>query len=496
MKIKKVSIFNFRGIEKLEDFELKNLSVLIGNNGTSKTAILEAINFCLSPHFLSGRIKHTDFFNGKNNEIKIILEFNENFKALLPDGYTKQEVKCNKVFLEVKKREKAAPNKAFSDIVVVSHYVVPNRNKDNKNGWEITRGTGTKFKFDERLLSFPVETDGLPKSFYFAKNRERQLQKGFNSSISSVFDDFNWRFNKGNKKTEAQETTEDQETFGTRKNKLEDEILNKIDDKSQKKTFETLNIKLQKVGLPNIKLSFIDGNAPFDSAFLSQKLDELDLSVSQLGSGVEMIVSLLFLETMAEISKESIFVLIDEPELHLHPKLQNDFVNHLIDFSDTNQILLSTHSPYFFKNCLSNKYIELLITKKDENNIITLENTGNNKFGLFKWSPSWGEINYFSYDLATIEFHNELYGYLESENKDVFNRITKSKKWLDDRDIKENMSEEEKEKAKKDVSLQTYVRHSIHHPENTNNQKFTDAELKQSIAEMIKLVNPNLSLKN
>lgn len=487
MNIKKVSIFNFRGIEKLEDFELKNLSVLIGNNGTSKTAILEAINFCLSPHFLSGRIKHTDFFNGKNNEIKIILEFNENFKALLPDGYTKQEVECNKVFLEVKKRERAAPNKAFSDIVVVSHYVVPNRGRDNEKGWEITRGTGTKFKFDERLLSFPVETDGLPKSFYFAKNRERQLQRGFNSSISSVFDDFNWRFNKEIKKTDVQETGENQanETFSTRKNNLENEILEKIDDKSQKKTFETLNTKLQKVGLPKIELSFVDGNAPFDSAFLCQKLDELDLSVSQLGSGVEMIVSLLFLETMAEISKESLLVLIDEPELHLHPKLQNDFVNHLISFSDTNQILLSTHSPYFFKNCLSNENIELLITKKDEKNIITLENTGNNKFGLFKWSPSWGEINYFSYDLATIEFHNELYGYLEDTNKTALNGLNKNNNWFNS---KTNTNEQ--------VSLCTYIRHSIHHPENINNQKFTDEELKQSIDEMIKLINQNLNLKN
>ena len=144
--------------------------------------------------------KHTDFYKGEDVEIKIILEFNENFKIFLPDGYTKQEVECNKVCLEIKKRDRATPKKAFSDIVVVSHYVLPNREKDNENGWEITRGTGTKFKFDERQLSFPLESEGLPKSFYFPKNREKQLQRGFNSSISSVFEDFNWRFNKEIKK--------------------------------------------------------------------------------------------------------------------------------------------------------------------------------------------------------------------------------------------------------------------------------------------------------
>lgn len=26
-------------------------------------------------------------------------------------------------------------------------------------------------------------------------------------------------------------------------------------------------------------------------------------------------------------------------------------------------------------------------------------------------SPSWGEINYFAFDIPSIEFHNELYGF-------------------------------------------------------------------------------------
>jgi len=163
MFIKKITIQNFRGIKELKDFELKNLSLLVGENGTSKTSILEAINFCLSPYFLSGRIKHTDFYKGEDVEIKIILEFDKNFKVFLPDGYTKQEIECNKVCLEIKKRNRAAPNKAFSDIVVVSHYVLPNREKDNENGWEITRGTGTRYGYITRSKGFKnIETPRSP----------------------------------------------------------------------------------------------------------------------------------------------------------------------------------------------------------------------------------------------------------------------------------------------------------------------------------------------
>ncbi len=139
MKIKSVSIKHFRGIEELSNFELKDLSILIGNNGTSKTSILEAINFCLTPSYLSDKIKHTDFYQGSDQPIEIMLEFDDIFKAILPDGYQTQEVDCNRVFLRIKKRERAGNGKAFSEIVVVEHYVVPVLPRNKNGGWEIER---------------------------------------------------------------------------------------------------------------------------------------------------------------------------------------------------------------------------------------------------------------------------------------------------------------------------------------------------------------------
>ena len=74
MKIKSVFIKNFRAIQE-QQFSLKDLSILIGNNGTGKTSVLEAIHLALSPYFISGRIKHTDFFNGSDESIVIEVEF-------------------------------------------------------------------------------------------------------------------------------------------------------------------------------------------------------------------------------------------------------------------------------------------------------------------------------------------------------------------------------------------------------------------------------------
>lgn len=494
MKIKTITIENFRGIKELKDFELKNLSLLIGENWASKTSVLEAINFCLSPYFLSGRIKHTDFHKGEDVTIKIILEFDEAFKIFLPDWYTKQEVECIKVCLEIKKRDRAAPNKAFSDIVVVSHYVLPNKAKDNDKGWEITRGTGSKFKFNERQLSFPLESEGLPKSFYFPKNREKQLQRGFNSSISSVFDDFNWRFNKEIRKIEAEESFSG-EKFSVQKSNFEKGILEKIDEKSQQITFQTLNDKLKKVGISQADLSLIDCSAPFDSAFLSQKLDSLDLPISQLGSGVEMVVSLLFLETMAEISKENILILIDEPELHLHPNLQNSFIDHIVSISDENQFLLSTHSPLFVKQTLNNENdkIQIHCLKKEDGEVKVLDLE--DSVLPYIWA---NEINFIAFGLPTEEYHNELYNELESIFwNDADNDFkTLKKDWTYDKnDCRQIIFDNEfflKEKKElidspfknipNKVTIHTFVRNQIHHQR--DNGKATIENLDRSIKMM------------
>ena len=510
MLIKKITIQNFRGIQELKDFELKNLSLLVGENGTSKTSILEAINFCLSPYFLSGRIKHTDFYKGGEVEIKIILEFDENFKVFLPDGHTKQEVECNKVCLEIKKRDRATPKKAFSDIVVVSHYVLPvAKSKKTPDGgvkkeyWEKER-KGHKpdkpsiFTFDRRLLSFPFESEGLPKSFYFPKNREKQLYKGFNTSIISVFEDFNWRFNKEKRKIETAENFSGVK-FATKKNDFEATILETIDAKSQQKTFQALNEKLVKVGLPEADLSLIDCNAPFDSAFLSQKLESLDLPISQLGSGVEMIVSLLFLETMAEISKENILILIDEPELHLHPKLQNNFIDHIVSNSNNNQFLLSTHSPLFVKQTMANE--------KDESNIICLRKN-NEEVKILELKDrvlpnvSANEINFIAFGLATEEYHNELYGHLESEKFFVFDSNIGKQHSIGDTSEHYNEDDQQNcdycniyfQKGKKTpdyISIHKFIRHQIHHPENTIQARFKQEQLKESIEKMRSLILEN-----
>lgn len=481
MRVKKITIKNFRCVKE-QSFEAKDLSMFIGDNATGKTSILEAVNFALSPRFLSGRIKHSDFRDGGDDSITIDLEFDSEFTAGIPDGYARQEVSCKGIHLEVKRRERAGPGKAFSDIAVLTHHVVPSKRKEkNGKGWVQKRKGETLFKFNERQLSVSqVELEGLPRSFYFQKSRGRQLQRGFNSSISSVLEDFNWRFSKSVRGDEEGK-------FFSEKDKFEKGILSRVEG-TERKSLGTLNDKLRRFGVPEVDLSFIDRGAPFDGAFLSRKLERLDLPVTSLGSGIEMIVSLLFLETLASLSKERITVLIDEPELHLHPLLQEKFSRYLIEFSEKNQVFISTHSPYFFKTCLNNDRVEPMVTKNEDNETV-IENAGSG-FGLFPWSPSWGETNYSAYGLPTAEFHNELYGHLQQRKEKYYvneieaffegKGVPKSKQWI------KNINGEKQ--PPEDVTLMTFIRNSTHHPENSYNDEYTPEELKSSIEAMMSLI--------
>jgi len=165
MKIEQVHIKNFRSIEEAH-ISFKDLTMLIGNNGTGKTSILEAVHFALSPSYLSGKIEPTDFYNGTNDEIQIEIVFDKTFVVEIPDGYVKQEVICKKIHLDIKKRERATPNKSFSDGSVITHYFVPEHAKNTSDGWEQPRKGGKPFQFSKRHLAINYsDTDNTLKSF-------------------------------------------------------------------------------------------------------------------------------------------------------------------------------------------------------------------------------------------------------------------------------------------------------------------------------------------
>ena len=267
--IKRLILNNFKCFKNL-DISLNNFSILVGENGTGKTSVLESLNLVLSAKtslFLSSKLNEELFNVEDNSSFRIEAFFDTIVDVDLPDGYTKQSIPCKSIILEVTKRKKASPNKAISEPYSIKHYFLPNDNiEKTESGWQTKRKNGESFfKFTERLLSVNIaEPKSFPKLFLFDKNRERQSKIGFNSTLERLTEEFNWRFRKNfdQKKVDYKE----------RINSLKDFIKENIDDE---KLNTTLNLFIDKTKIflgedySNLELSIYNYENPFSKGFLS-----------------------------------------------------------------------------------------------------------------------------------------------------------------------------------------------------------------------------------
>jgi len=347
MVIKNVLIENFRGINHLE-LNLEQLTGIVGENGVGKTSILDAINLALSPYYLSSRVDISDFNYESEGQFSIKIEFDQNFIAKLPDGWNSREVPCIGVALVVKKRERATPGKAFSDGFTTSHYLIPDDSarKLTRNGdkWSMPRkGDDSRpFKFTYRHLRVSnAEDTELPKSFLFDKDRENQSKIGFNSTLQRLTDDFNWRFRKNIEEIE--------EPLIQVWDELYDLVMDNVGDAKLRETIRPLRNKLSKIisdEFEDLELSLLSLKEPFGKSFFSIRKGLHQIKRDELGSGISMFLTFLFLNVISNLSNEQIIIMIDEPELHLHPQFQKRLFKFLSD-EDNNQIIYTSHSENF-----------------------------------------------------------------------------------------------------------------------------------------------------
>lgn len=200
-----------------------------------------------------------------------------------------------------------------------------------------------------------------------------------------------------------------------------------------------------------------------------------DIPINKRGSGVKRLVLLNFFRAEAERRKveknvPDIIYAIEEPETSQHPGHQKKLIDAFIGLSKSphTQILLTTHSPAIVK-MLDFEHLKL-IKGNQPKEIVNIER---NNLPY----PSLNEVNFLAFNESDDGYHNELYGYIESEG------------WLSDyKDGKQTRSytrlKNNGQTQQENKILSEYIRHQIHHPENTYNQKFTTDELRKSISEM------------
>ncbi|MCK9627666.1 MAG: AAA family ATPase [Bacteroidales bacterium] len=234
--------------------------------------------------------------------------------------------------------------------------------------------------------------------------------------------------------------------------------------------------KFSELSGKDLKLKLIDNWKPFTNAFFGTDKENLQsIPLNQLGSGYEMIFSLIYSYYLSKKGNKKLIVLIDEPELHLHPKLQSDFVELLLEFSKDSQIILTTHSPLFIKQSMSNSNVQVKILTKTNDSV----SVANPDLALLPY-VSANEVNFIAFKLATEEYHNELYERL-MQLKATTNKI---------KDFDVSFFQTEKGEPKNspwmghqnEVTIHTFIRNQIHH--RTENGKAEYKDLKDSVEKM------------
>lgn len=213
-----------------------------------------------------------------------------------------------------------------------------------------------------------------------------------------------------------------------------------------------------------------------------------NISIDDLSTGEKQIVfrGALLLKNVNNMNGSTI--LIDEPELSMHPKWQDKILSYYRDLFTKSgvqiaQIIIATHSEYVLRSALKDKDNVLVIVLNEENGTITSKAI--NAPAVLPTITA-AETNYLAFNIASIDYHIELYGYLQTkENK-------RSIKDCDDFILNHSLYDPGQyyklytHGSTNYNTLPTYIRNAIDHPDPSHT--YTDEELRKSIEFLIKLL--------
>jgi putative ATP-dependent endonuclease of OLD family len=99
----------------------------------------------------------------------------------------------------------------------------------------------------------------------------------------------------------------------------------------------------------DIRFGFADPANPFNSLRLEYREGELVVPGEQLGLGVQSAIVVGVFEALRRLGEPVGTVVIEEPEMYLHPQAQRYFYRLLAEMADAGeaQVIYSTHSPVF-----------------------------------------------------------------------------------------------------------------------------------------------------
>lgn len=321
VKIDFIELINFRNIQKQKiTFENKQFVALIGDNGSGKTTILEGITKGFVPVLRTINSEAMKACDLTNNDIR-----NGADSTGIILGITLDKEK----YIWTNKR-RISSQKPYENI-------------------EFTKeGNVKELKELKEKYALCVEEKKLPLVLYYGTDRiirevpQRGHIKNFKvtDSLRNCFDNVNYFRDF----YDWFKTEEDIELRGLREN-----------SKYRNLKLDCVRTALERMikGYSNLRIEL----AP--SRMVMTNSEGVDLEIDQLSGGYKAVLSVIAdiakrlslanPESLNPLEEEAV-ILIDELDLHLHPKWQKEIVEDLKRTFPNCQFIVSTHSPFIIQS--------------------------------------------------------------------------------------------------------------------------------------------------
>ena len=414
MKIKKVKIENFKSIKGTE-FDFRDLTILLGENNSGKTNILNALQMFFETTVRSVNAEHFfgKDFTKENNEIKITLTFDR----LTPDELS--DTRIGKYVIDGRLTivktiyfdpEKGAIQQKYSGLIRE-----PKPPYLKLSGFDTYKQDVTKIVRENNLPEyFKAETGNVTQASYkeglerFIAEKHNEIE--WDEPFVSTTQFLGWKevaqsfmpmilYVPAVQEATEETTYTTQNLFG----KLLDTMLFETSEKipqfiklqeilsnaremlnrpptgtdnrpTQIKELEGKLLKILKESMPSTRDVKIQVSVPEVPDLVQGGTnlvidDGIETTVGSKGHGLQRALILAMFRLYAELRKalatahgsRTIIFAIEEPELYLHPQCQRVMLEALESISTTDQVAFCTHSSFFID---MSDYDSLVIVSK------------------------------------------------------------------------------------------------------------------------------------
>ncbi len=433
--LKKITIENFKSIDS-KSIDFKKFNLLCGENASGKTTVIHSILAAIQSHSgaqnFDGNILKIGFLSelkrhGSSGSVSIEIEDD--------NGASKKVV--------LKRNEDVSQDK--KDLLVIRHNDNPLELNFEQDVFYLSSiRNGVKEIYSKGDYSFGV--DGSSAISYLFEHQDDLM----NSSYMEAF-----------------------------KNKFPDSVC-----KENPKFIEHVRFWLKYITAEEINIDSV----PYTNQYVLTFGNENKIRPINTGSGYSFVLPILIACLGAIKISECPTVIIENPEIYLHPNAQIRLVEFFEFISQYAQFIIETHSEYILKRAMECDGDSKQILVFKQNDGITDYTNLNN--ASFKTSPVlYSEVLYRAFNICTIELHISLFSRLQVISGQ--RTIKAFDDWLFVNypliPRKNRVSG-----ASQTKTLPVYIRNTIDHPEGKdaagNPYTFTFDELKESIDFMLDLM--------